>query len=450
MVANLQQARQYSNLVDIDNGIIDRRIFHDADIYQAEMEQIFARAWLFMCHESQIPNPGDFFLNFMGEDRVIVVRDNDISVNVLVNSCRHRGNAVCRADEGHATSFMCTYHGWTYDLKGSLVGVPGFKEVYHEELDRENWGLINAAQVDSYGGLIFATMDERAPSLWEYLGDGARFCIDIWNAPGNMVAVSGVEKYTINCNWKFPSDNTPDFYHGRVSHASSNVGWRRSKLFNNNQRRGASIVGPWQDGVIILSDYGHGSAAPYVQDNWRELIDAEDPLDLDKWRLNEETQKKLGPIGHRMRGSMLNIFPNVFLPASARQLAIRMPKGPMLTELWYYTFVDKDADPEMQREQRQNSARTFGASGMLEQDDGENWDQSTRGQRGVVSGRHPLHYGMGKGRGEIINDEVNPPHIDSHINEYAQRWTYKAWQEFMSAETWDELKATHSRPEGTL
>ena len=66
---------------------------------------------------------------------------------------------------------MCTYHGWTYDLKGALVGVPGFKEVYHEDLDRENWGLIKAAQVDTYKGFIFANMDPEAPSFHEYLGD---------------------------------------------------------------------------------------------------------------------------------------------------------------------------------------------------------------------------------------------------------------------------------------
>ena len=126
--------------VNLETGTVDRRIFFEQDIYDLEMERIFARAWNFMAHDSQIPNPGDFFMTFIGEDRVICVRDNEGKPQVLVNSCRHRGNAICRADEGHATSFMCTYHGWTYDLKGAFVGVPGFKEVYHEELDRGELG----------------------------------------------------------------------------------------------------------------------------------------------------------------------------------------------------------------------------------------------------------------------------------------------------------------------
>ena len=176
-----------SRLVDIEKGLVDRRIFYDPDIYQLEMEQIFARAWLFMCHESQIPNPGDFFLNFMGEDRVIVVRNNEGGISVLVNSCRHRGNAVCRADEGHASSFMCTYHGWTYDLNGALVGVPGFKEVYHEELDRENWGLIARRRSRATRASSSRRWTRTAPTLYEYLGEGGRFGIDLLADQGDMV-----------------------------------------------------------------------------------------------------------------------------------------------------------------------------------------------------------------------------------------------------------------------
>src|SRR5688500_7921787 len=209
----LTDRRDFLNLVDRKKGLVDRRIFHDADIYQLELEHIFARAWNFVAHDSQIPNPGDFFMNFIGEDRVIVVRDNEGLPQVLVNSCRHRGNAVCRAEEGHSSSFMCTYHGWTYDLKGNLVGVPGFKEVYHEDLNREEWGLIKAAQVDSYGGLIFATMDPDAPPLIEFLGDVGKLNIDYFNMPGDEKLAAGVQKWSVDCNWKFAVDNVWDWYH---------------------------------------------------------------------------------------------------------------------------------------------------------------------------------------------------------------------------------------------
>ena len=153
MTALIPKSQEMLNLVDRESRPRRPPGVRRPDIYEIELERVFARAWNFMAHDTQIPNPGDFFMTFIGEDRVIVVRDNEGLPQVLVNSCRHRGNAVCRAEEGHASSFMCTYHGWTYDLKGALVGVPGFKEVYHEELDRENWGLIKAAKVEYLQGL---------------------------------------------------------------------------------------------------------------------------------------------------------------------------------------------------------------------------------------------------------------------------------------------------------
>src|SRR5215813_1212353 len=109
-----------SSYIDSESGTVGRTIFSDQEIYELELEHIFARAWNFMAHESQIPNAGDFFQSYIGEDRVIVVRDKNGDPQVLLNTCRHRGNAVCRAEEGHASSFMCTYHDWTYDLQGKL------------------------------------------------------------------------------------------------------------------------------------------------------------------------------------------------------------------------------------------------------------------------------------------------------------------------------------------
>ena len=433
MVLDLSLARDVSRLVDNERALVDRRIFHDPAIYQLELEQIFARAWLFLCHESQLPNAGDYFMNTMGEDRVIVVRDEDGGINVLLNSCRHRGNAVCRADEGNTASFMCTYHGWTYDLTGKLVGVPGFKEVYHEELDRDTWGLVKAAQVASYRGFVFATMDGQAPSLEDYLGPNGRLMLDLMTDRAiDLTCVSGVMKWTMQCNWKFPSDNTPDWYHPSFSHASA--------MIARGVQKGLAMR--YQPGFTVLEEYGHGFNGPYVDAATRQRFGGEI---ANNWRDNPELVRRRGPWGNTVAAYAGNVFPNLFVSPNTFQLALRMPKGPTTTEIWYWTFIDKQAPIEEQTAHRLNGARTFGASGLLEQDDGENWDQSTRGSQGVAIGRYPLTYQMGIGRGEVIDDEAGPTRIENHVNEYAQRWTYRAWADFMAAGSWSELKANHAK-----
>ena len=111
-----------AGLVDVDRGVVSREIFVSEEIYRQEQEQLFARAWLFIGHESQIPKPGDFIASSMGEESVILCRDSAGGIHVFLNSCRHRGMKVCRYDEGNAVEFQCPYHGWSYGTDGALVG----------------------------------------------------------------------------------------------------------------------------------------------------------------------------------------------------------------------------------------------------------------------------------------------------------------------------------------
>ncbi len=88
-------------------------------MYQRELDSIFKRSWLFVGHESMIPKPGDFRTTYMADDAVIVCRDKESRVRVLLNKCRHRGgNKVCQFDMGNANIFHCSYHGWSYDTAG--------------------------------------------------------------------------------------------------------------------------------------------------------------------------------------------------------------------------------------------------------------------------------------------------------------------------------------------
>src|SRR2546423_6561604 len=165
-------ATDYSiaKLVDASNGTIHNAIFSHPDIYQQELEQVFARMWLFVGHESQIPNPGDFVRSRMGEEQVIVTRGRDNKIYVLLNSCPHRGNMVCRYDEGHGLAFQCSFHGWTFASDGTLINLPpGTEEAYAPDLRKEEWGMLRA-RVEVFHGTIWANWDPDAPTFQGYLG----------------------------------------------------------------------------------------------------------------------------------------------------------------------------------------------------------------------------------------------------------------------------------------
>ena len=110
MVTN-GQPRSMTQLVDLKHGVISRKIFVGKEIYQQEQERVFARVWLFVGHESQIPKSGDYFTSRMGEESVILTRDKAHHIHVFLNTCRHRGMKVCRYDEGNTALFTCPYHG---------------------------------------------------------------------------------------------------------------------------------------------------------------------------------------------------------------------------------------------------------------------------------------------------------------------------------------------------
>src|ERR1043166_2685448 len=196
-----------SGMVDLQSGRISREIFVNDAIYRQELERLFARAWLFVGHESQIPNPGDFAVSGMGEESVILCRDRGGQVHVFLNSCRHRGMKVCRYDEGNTAVFTCPYHGWSYDADGRLVGVPFFREAYHSELDRSQWGLVEVAQLRRYKGTVWASWDPTAPPFLEYLGDFTRYLdlqLDGWDGREAQAEVlCGVEKWRVSGTRKF-------------------------------------------------------------------------------------------------------------------------------------------------------------------------------------------------------------------------------------------------------
>jgi nitrite reductase/ring-hydroxylating ferredoxin subunit len=437
---------------DAERGLLDKRIFVDPRIYELEQQRIFARAWHFMCHDSQIPEAGDFFVSYIGADSVIVVRDEQGAVQVMMNVCTHRGNVLTRAEMGNTRSFQCTYHGWNFGLDGRLAAVPGTDPFYRCKLERERWGLHKAAKIESYKGFHFATLDPEAPALHDYLGEVGRIGIDQMTAHGDLVAVDGVQKNVIDCNWKIAVDNLYDWYHVNVTHRSAmRVGFVVP-----------SVMQPLQQ-MVMLGEYGHAISGPGISEEQQQVIDGLD--DAERTRLDtlspaERAQlapriterrpirharmkEVMGPVGVRAMGHP-NIFPNLWISTRGLQLSLRIPRGPLKTEVWWFSFVPRSFSEAQRRMALKFMTHSFGPAGLFEQDDGENWAHATRAALGPVSRRRPQNLQMGLGEDTVIVHPSGQKSIETHVNEHAQRWHYRCWQDWLKAPSWKDLQRDKS------
>ncbi len=169
-MATILKSRSLASYIDAENGTVSRELYVNSEIFEQEMEQIFGRMWLFIGHESQIPKAGDFVRGRMGTEQVIVTRARDMKIHILLNSCAHRGNMVCRYDEGNALGFQCSFHGWTFGSDGGLINLPpATEEDYAQVLHKEDGGMLRA-RVETFQGTIWANWDQSAPSFIDYLG----------------------------------------------------------------------------------------------------------------------------------------------------------------------------------------------------------------------------------------------------------------------------------------
>lgn len=366
---------------------IHRSVYTDAELFEFEMERIFTKTWVYLCHSEEIPEDGDYRTTTMGRHPIIVSRLADGSVTALINRCRHRGPIVCQHELGNSKHFRCPYHSWTYDNSGKLIGVP-MPQGYGKSFDKQNLGLVRVARVAQYQDFIFGCMTEDGPTLEEHLGGVTKF-LDAYvksSPTGKIELFGGMQKCAYNGNWKYQIENGVDPYHVGSLHISA-VTPEAMKIY----RQGV--------GCVIAMD-GHG--------------------------VTDHTDWGPMPVDASLSGGFnLVIFPNLVLLRS--QICTIRPIAVDRTEVFTKAVKLQGVSDEVNLTRLRDQEFEFGAAGTFFTDDIEIFERTQEGlQSNAVEW---LVFSRGLERETVRNGYTTGEMSD----ETQHRGMYQHWKRLMTA-----------------
>jgi fatty-acyl-CoA synthase len=367
----------YAELVLPDR--VNSRVYTDEAIFNDEMEKIWQKDWLYVGHDSEVPNPGDYVARRMGRQPVVLARGTDNTVRVLMNRCPHRGNTVCLEDSGTVDHFRCAYHGWMFNTDGTPKGIP-YSVGYGSEFQKTDFSMSVAPRMEIYRGFVFASLNATGISLKGKLGRTAeyldRFCD---TAPDGEVDLSaGALKTRVHGNWKMVYENICDGYHPPFLHRSV-------------------FAGASRDGLVIGDAYGDQSLIVTRDlDNGHMMLDFTETNRLTggpvfdiggvvppeavaahragvKARLGDEKGEQVMSDGL----SNVSICPNLGL--LYQDVRVIEPVGPNETIIYNFPALLKGAPKEVNRARLYQEVRAYGPAGSVGPDDHEIYERNQIG-----------------------------------------------------------------------
>ena len=426
----------------IQPGRVHRRAYNDPQIFEMEMERIFGRAWIYVGHESQIPNPGDFVSTRMGRRPMVMVRHSDWEIFVIHNQCAHRGAMVVAQDAGNTEEFVCCYHGWTYGTDGKLIRVP-LQHGYpgHFNPDDPGTAMVKAPRVESYRGFVFASLAKDGPALTDFLGYMTTSFDDmIDRAPdGEIEIAGGVFKHAFDGNWKLYLENLCDAAHPLFVHQSSieaaveqddevhtdgagEVAVRQMRQNGAPYKFWLEEVGIWTypNGHSFLGDYHDDEKLVAAK---RDPVFAEYIDTMEAKKGVRETQRIL-----EVTRWNSNIYPNISFMSQFRQFRVVHPVSVNRTEVYNYSFRMKGAPEKMFEDTVAFSNVTNGTGSLVLTDDLETYSRigigvNAGGAEWIEVGRGYETDRPGENGGVEGKDSTSEVYI---------RNMYDAWLDYMS------------------
>ncbi|WP_353475815.1 aromatic ring-hydroxylating dioxygenase subunit alpha (plasmid) [Salipiger sp. H15] len=400
------------------------QMYEDPGLFAEEMEKIFKKTWVWVAHESEFPDKGSFRLSHVGLEPVIVVRDRKGAIHVMVNRCRHRAATVCEVKKGKTSSFQCPYHGWGYGLDGSLRALP-YPEQYGDDFDKAQHGLLKL-RTEAYNGMVFATFNEDAEPLVDFLGPEVCRYIDLFMKQGGgfPVKVLGEHQFAVPMNWKVQLENTTDAYHFPIVHKSfmQTLDAQTTDLFDFLDK-----------GKGWVEDLGNGHSIMMMMPEREDLDDhLDDPIEDRFEELAAEiraegydeaqVRKIVRAVGGA--GFNLNLFPNVSFSLSF--LRVLTPKSVEQTEIRHIA-LGMEGGPQAANQARIRLHEHFqGPMGFGSPDDAEVWERVQRGTKGGEE----LPILVNRGLVDEVPGVMGPR---GHISaETGMRAAYEMWKRMMS------------------
>ena len=390
-------------------------------VFEAELRNIWYRTWVYVGHESELPNRNDYVVKSIGPQSIIMTRDNDGKIHLLLNRCSHRGNQICSYDKGNARSFTCPFHSWTFANDGRLVGY-AFPDGYDGQ-DRSRLGTGKVTRVASYRGFVFGSFAAEGPTLMEHLG-GAAETIDrlVQMSPeGEVEITAGFLKHRVKANWKFILENECDGYHPAFVHQS---------IFGVADSAIGKLYGA--KSTAVTRDYGNGHTEIDLRPEFRLRDQPLSWFGTNESRLPDYVSKMNTAYGpERARDIMIDgtphvmIFPNLFI--AEIQIFVIQPLAAN-DSVQHVTALQFKGAPDLNRRMRQQTMGSVGPAGLLLADDSEMYERTHRG----VLARSPEWIYLARGTHREQQDE-NGYTIGHATDEVPSRGIWKHYRSLMEA-----------------
>jgi phenylpropionate dioxygenase-like ring-hydroxylating dioxygenase large terminal subunit len=397
-------------------------LYTDPAIYEAELERIWYRTWVYVGHISEVPEPNDYVLKSIGPQPVIMSRDKQGQVHLLLNRCSHRANLVCDAERGNSSAFRCPYHGWTFSNTGKLLGYP-FNSGYAGTELKKHLGLGRVPRVDDVHGFVFGSFAEDGPTLREHLGDALEVFDRVvrLSPEGEVELTAGWLKHEVKANWKMLLENETDGYHPQFVHAS---------IFSVADSGIGDLYG--EKSMAVSRDLGGGHTENDLRPEFRRLAQPLGWFGTTAERLPEYVARMRALHGDAAEEILIDgsphvmVFPNLFI--AEIQLFVIQPVAVDET-VQQVTAIQLKGAPDMNRRMLQQTIGSVGPAGFLLADDSEMYERNQRG----VGARAPEWLLLRRGVHRERRDE-NGLLIGDATDEVPQRAIWRHYRSLMQDE----------------